>query len=262
MAIILITFSCKERSYYENGNIKKVCIKEVFSDTIICKEYFKNGNIKLFKKYYNNELNSHVIKYYKNGIKHEVFSYRNGMAHGVYKEYYKNGVIKKEGYFDKGKASGDFYYYDKRGRLNEIREYVILEDESYLNQIKYFDIEGYIIGGSEFYEVLHNSDTICLDSLYFFNIVLHTSFADSIRFIFGNYSENYTSLKGIPDTLRFQKYSKNSNFFELQRDGIIVSTKFGNNTYRGIIQAFDTDSINNKVLMRQIYFKTNFHTPR
>ena len=94
----------KEKTYYENGNVKTEYEKnnnEQFEG--LYKEYYESGQIKLEYSYRLGKLNGNCKEYYENGKLKLEYYCNDGEFEGLYKKYYPNGDLEKEYNYKNGK---------------------------------------------------------------------------------------------------------------------------------------------------------------
>lgn len=141
---LLILFSCSNsnttKEFYEDGSLKKeyTLINRLKEGEE--KIYYESGNLKTLKQYFKGILKDSVKTYYDDPIKKiKKIQFNDDLII----EYYKNGKI-----FSKGKLNtanqrvGEWRFYTKNGLLSEIREYLIIDGQSYVNQLRYISRDG------------------------------------------------------------------------------------------------------------------------
>jgi antitoxin component YwqK of YwqJK toxin-antitoxin module len=136
LMIFLIFTSCqkemKKKEYYPSGNLKMIA--GINNDSIfdgLYEEYYETGEIK-------------VKTFYKNGlIIDTVFS------------FHKNGNVESKGIQKNSQQLGWWFYYDLNGKLKEKREFLLVDETPYLNQIIRYNSNGIIdYGNSSFFDIL------------------------------------------------------------------------------------------------------------
>ncbi|MGS2764561.1 hypothetical protein [Sinomicrobium sp. M5D2P9] len=96
----------------------------------------KNDNQQ--KRHFGNTKDS-LITYYENNEKIKQLVLKESKVI----KYYRNGNVFSEGLLNsKNQRIGEWKFYTKAGTLSEIREYMIIEKEPYLNQIIYYNEKG------------------------------------------------------------------------------------------------------------------------
>jgi len=149
--------------------------------------YYDNGN--LYKKYYkiNGEANGKYYEYYKNGNLKIETNYKNNLTDGNYKEYAKNGDLLKKGKFFKGEAIGWFYYY-RNGKIRGKRQYVLINEESILNQFILYDRSGNVLSDSSNYISVKKNNT---ENSYKVKLEASIFRADYAEFLVGKYTSDF-----------------------------------------------------------------------
>lgn len=140
LLIVFFTSSCgrekQEKTYYKNGNLES--LKLIFKDSKkeILEEYDTLGNLTL-KEFYTNGIRDSLIGYNKN----KTLSFKKRFKdNGTYcKEYDKNGILEREGIYVYDTIKADWWNFYKKGTLVAKREYVIVCDDYYLNQVILFN---------------------------------------------------------------------------------------------------------------------------
>jgi hypothetical protein len=79
-------------------------------------------NRKIEKEFYENEKSEYKITYHKNGYDSVIYKYRNG-------EIYKTGKLRNKNKY------GNWFIYDSLKDLRQIREFVIVNNSTYLNRV-------------------------------------------------------------------------------------------------------------------------------
>ncbi|NAS12672.1 toxin-antitoxin system YwqK family antitoxin [Poritiphilus flavus] len=121
-------------------------------------EYFANGNVKSKTSFSSGKKT--VFQYFKNHKDTVEIIYRyqdDSLKHMMH--YHSNGNLRKIGklYLDSLKI-GKWKFYERDGNLKDIREYLLIDGKSYLNQRWIFNVDGDTIGGNYF--ELKMKDTI------------------------------------------------------------------------------------------------------
>lgn len=157
----LFTFCSKNKvnkvEYYNNGNIKK----EFFVGSSII-EKVKNDNYKSIYNYiYKRDIDSSIIYYYKEDYsKYKTIDLFFKTERKKY-IFYKNGKVKEEGVLLNNIKIGKWNFYSDEGKLELSKEYTIIKGESYVNQEWHFNEDQKLTyGGSDFYEIKFDNDTI------------------------------------------------------------------------------------------------------
>ena len=170
-AIIFFTFilglSCKhietKVEYYKDGKVK-------FSYQVFdgkkdgkCVEYYENGKIASLTFWKKDTLNGESNYFYPNGILKKRCFYKNGLLDSTYVEYYETGVIKISKTLTLGKTIGRFFEYYEDGKPQIIRDCIIKDNETYVNEVYKLNENGdTLINGSNFFTINYNKDTIKL----------------------------------------------------------------------------------------------------
>ena len=98
---------------------------------------------------------------------------------GEITKYYKNGNIFLKGFLNRDMERVSIWrFYSIEGKLSEVREYFILRGKSILNQVTYFDEEGYEIYYSNetfnrYDQVEYRLDTLKTNKSFFMDINLN-----------------------------------------------------------------------------------------
>ncbi|MFN8299733.1 MAG: hypothetical protein U0T75_11550 [Chitinophagales bacterium] len=96
-----------DREYYHDGTLMLECEKQsLFSSTTVCKNYERDGSIKLIEHYKNGVLNGELILYYPSGkLKYKVV-YKDGGLWNVIEYYDKEGTPLAFGTINNGTGRG------------------------------------------------------------------------------------------------------------------------------------------------------------
>lgn len=116
----------------------------------------------------NNKLETIVCKdtlLVDDGINHEIcktfigeqiisiYTYKDSLKYGPFKKYYSNGNLREKGEYLRGKKIGFHKVYDNMGKLLQDRQYIIYQNEEYLNFLINYDSLGIVdTANSRFYQ--------------------------------------------------------------------------------------------------------------
>jgi len=138
--LIFFVISCnneiQEKSFHENGNLKSL------------KRKFKDSKNEIFEEY--DSLENLTSKgYYTNGVRDSLFGYninktfsfkKRFKGTGTYsKEYDNDGNLEREGIYIYDTIKADWWSFYKNRKLIAKRQYEIVCDDYYLNQIITFN---------------------------------------------------------------------------------------------------------------------------
>lgn len=166
-----------------------------------------------------------VVEYYDNGATHKIYYVNNGKTYGEYLEYYKNGNIKVQGNFKKNRAHGIFkefsidgelleignyvddkavgwFKFYKNGKLKMKRQYILINDQSYINQFIVYDKSGNVVKDSSNYisaERLHQSGK------YLIKIEASMFNSDYMEILLGEFNNNFEPINSsLIDTIKVE----------------------------------------------------------
>lgn len=178
-------------TFYENGQLKKICS---YVDNLIdgeYKDYYKNGVIKTDSFYILGKENCEFKSYYENGQIECSIDLKDGKRCGKFFKYYKSGRLQDETYYSNNAPINDsLLYYEngklyaklayqnglrvgisqwfyETGELQSISKYDLIDGYSYLNYSKSY----YKSGGIESY--VQWEDALCEHNQedYSYNII-------------------------------------------------------------------------------------------
>ena len=173
----------------------------------LVEEYYSNGNIKSRIQMNDHHFTNGLYeKFYENGVIKVRTIYTNGKLLDTIYAYHKNGILASKGKQKSHLPIGWHSFYDEKGKLTMEKEILIIDQKSYLNQIKryrpdgkidpkrssYFDlfIEDTLSLGRNIGEIIYRHDTLGYQQRYF-HIIIDNQ-------IFGKISkERYFFRKGI-----------------------------------------------------------------
>ncbi|NLN26203.1 MAG: hypothetical protein GX163_11300 [Bacteroidetes bacterium] len=164
VVFIIIFSSCEniEKEYYKNGNIKA---KYQTQNGVLHGDYFQYDSLGILTSHHIYNLGKRIDSsiYYKDGNIWYINYFVNGKIH-LHKQYYPNGKIKEYGSIVKENLRiGKWRFYNERGYLEEIKEFKLVDGESYLNQNWFFDVNGDTLKNQgSYYDLWLVSDTITL----------------------------------------------------------------------------------------------------
>jgi antitoxin component YwqK of YwqJK toxin-antitoxin module len=144
----------EQKKFYENGRLKSI------------EKFNKEGKLEGVNSYYlENGILNYTNIYYKGNLVKTQFYYDNGKLKyssekkekdTIYSEnHYKNGNIKSKGNLIDNKKIGLWYMYYPNGNLNKEYEYIVIDNQEYVNQIKVYNMKGEIEESeSSFFEII------------------------------------------------------------------------------------------------------------
>lgn len=104
-------------TFYENGQLKKICS---YVDNLIdgeYKDYYKNGVIKTDSFYILGKENCEFKSYYENGQIECIIDLEDGKRCGKFFKYYKSGQLQDETYYSNNAPIDDSLLYYENGKL-------------------------------------------------------------------------------------------------------------------------------------------------
>ena len=178
-------------TFYEDGQLKKICS---YVDNLIdgeYKDYYKNGVIKTDSFYKLGKESCEFKSYYENGQIECIIDLEDGKRCGKFLKYYKSGQLQDETYYSNNAPINDsLIYYEngklyaklayknglrvgisewfyETGELQSINKYDLIDGSSYLNYSKSY----YKSGGIESY--IQWEDALCEHNQedYSYNVV-------------------------------------------------------------------------------------------
>ncbi|UPO98895.1 hypothetical protein MKD34_12735 (plasmid) [Cetobacterium somerae] len=171
-------------TFYENGQLKKICS---YVDNLIdgeYKDYYDNGVLKTDSFYVLGKENCEFRSFYNNGQVECIIDLEDGKRCGQFLKYYKSGKLEDETYYTNNAPISDSYlYYEsgglyakltyeeglrvgisrwfyETGELKTINKYDLIEGYSYLNYSKSYYKSGAIESYTQWEEALceHNQE--------------------------------------------------------------------------------------------------------
>jgi len=181
--VLILVVSCgnsikQNKEFYENGSLK--LFYETFNGLKHGKsvEYYPNGKIKEESNWVNGTINGLFIQYYESGNLESTSIWLNGERHGNSVKYDEIGNLVYVKTYHCNKASGcEMFFY--KGIMYQSRQYVLVNDSSYLNQMIRYDNFGYLRDyGSSFFSLYYpyESDTLKLKHKPDIKIILETPY--------------------------------------------------------------------------------------
>lgn len=154
----------------------------------IINSYYEDGTLKESIMYKNGLKDGFSITYYSTGAIKSVMNWRSNIRHGGFSKYDENGFIKETGNYYKDKLVGYVNNYYK-GKLYHSRQYLLINDEEYVNQYVNYNSEGGISGNiSNFYSLFDNKDTIKVNEKHELIIKLNSPiFQEGMYVVLGDY---------------------------------------------------------------------------
>lgn len=124
-------------------------------------EYFDDGNLKA-EYFISNRQKDSTKTYYKNGNLKSLFIYDKSKI--KVSHFYDNGNIKNKGaLINDSIPIGLWKYYNKNGHLEEIREFLLIDNQYFLNQNWVLNSKRDTLkDSSNFFEIILEKDTIYL----------------------------------------------------------------------------------------------------
>lgn len=243
--LILFSFSCNNQ--HKNDirinkllNVKKYKEVVLFPDSTNYKAYeIENGLIKAIRYYpgttnptiiyffdKNSELKDSTSYYFnKKGVLTKTISYEDSMKIRKVVNYFPDGNIKKKWSVINDILQGDMIFYYGNGQIHNIKEYIILNGRSYLNnEIVYFQ-NGEINRDSTYYvNLVTKKDTVSInDSLLIRLKVMIPEFTKG-RSIIGEFDKNFNP----SDENSFDYFGGKEFYFKPK--------KLGNNQFRLVFE--------------------------
>ncbi len=169
LSVLFLFFSCNDlkKEYYDNGNLKREYyeLENGYLDGTY-KKYYKNGNLEVLSKYVKGHEKDTTIFFYDSKLpKIKAKRVHSDSVCAKQIEYSSEGYVKKEGYvcFDDLLKIGKWKFFKKSGRVDFIREYKLINDKPYLNQIWYLNKVGdTLYTPSKYFKVQLIQDTITI----------------------------------------------------------------------------------------------------
>jgi len=232
------------------------------------REYYSNGNIKLEIRMLNNQkIITHYYEKYENII--EQYKLKENDSCYYQESYFPNGLLKNKGkiYLDSLKM-GIWEFYNANGYVSDVREYLLINNTSYLNQRWLISSESDTTGGN-FLQVtmkdtvkvgevnrIHFQLRAPLFSLESESFVLITKDMDSLNSDFSNQN------KIVWDTIYSvgKKYKDNEEFKSYNHDVLVdLISKNGNNRLAGIFVEKEFKELDTlDFITRNIYFDLSY----
>ncbi len=242
---LLFLFSCsnKKTEYDTNGNKTKEY--ELINNKIsgVCKEFYKNGDLKAIHNYKNGiRMDSSI--YYNN--KEEIVLIDKYLKNNIlYQKEFNNNVLMSEGKCSY-KTQLDQYlyvnqidkwkYYKKNGKLDKVIEYINLCGKQHTNQGWYFDNKGDTIKKyGNYFEIkflpknFKKKEVVCLQMIYKPIIYLNSD----VMLCFdteNKVSEDFCNIHKV----KLAKIYKTSNVLKTY----VIFEKSGQKNIRGYIKEF------------------------
>lgn len=208
LALFLI-YSCdnKKIEYYDSGKVKNIYSLKNGKYHGLFEGYDNLGNIKKVHIYHEGEKSDSSVYYKQTGNINRIDYYKAGVI-AYRKELYDNGKIKEEGKMLKDQFPiGRWKYYDNEGYLAQIKEFINIQNQPYLNQDWVFDHKGDTISKkSNYYVIDFEKDTITLEepirSIVYLKAPLFKGKNSSIMVIVPkeyseNFNEDFSNLKEV-----------------------------------------------------------------
>jgi len=178
LLIIVIITSCKQKieEFYDNGNLKAVYYLKKSKKDGIYKEFFNNNILKETHIYFDGKKVDSSIFYHSPPLKNSVKRIQYwGDKRSLQVNYDIKGNKVSEGYTlnNKGNMNIDTWSFYSNNKKDSIREYLDIDNRSYLNQIWYLDSNGDTLKTKGNYFKITHKDTIALGEIIRFRVELY-----------------------------------------------------------------------------------------
>jgi len=195
--LAFILYSCNTSNIkvekYENGNVKSRFTLENDKKSGICYEYYEDETIKSISNWKKGKKNGRQILYMPNGQINEVSFFSNGLLNGQVIKYDDYGNISEIGCYHTGAENGYFAKYHN-GQLFQLRQYIIINKQSTVNQYWNFDDSGNLNTNiSNYFTVNYPYDSIKVNKEIFIEVSLPAPFFENsnLEIIIGDYDSNF-----------------------------------------------------------------------
>jgi hypothetical protein len=206
-------------------------------------EYYPNGKIASELGFINDTIQGVANYYYESGELKETVNWLNGKTDGTDTEFYKSGRIKSYGNYFNNLQSGLFYYYDSIGNLQTVREYLLQDSTSHLNNVYCFNKQGdTILTRSNFYKLILCCDTVLVGTKFTAKIDLVAPYfkksrmyvyfeipgdKEHLRRLFsGNYTVTYEYFPRFPGKYLLRGYIEERHQQVVYKDSIQMQSRF------------------------------------
>ena len=209
--------------------------------------YYENGQIQSTSFFINGVQEGESKKYFEDGKVFEIAYYINGNLNGISYLFNRKGVLTDQIRLINGKRSGFSYEFNDNGNLTKVREYIIIKDESELNQLLSFDNEGYLINNfSRFLQISTSMDSIQWGNEYQMEINF-TKLYKQAKIYIGDYDLDFTCHNCKSDT-----FEVTSLPYKIK----IKSHKIGRNEIKGIVDVYQYSTSPYEGIIHQYFYFT------
>lgn len=144
---------------YDNGKLKKKA-RSIDDSTHIEISYYVSGNVESKNIYINKLLDGEAIQYYDSAatVIQSIRYYLKGILNGPYYDFNKDNSLKYYCRYQDGKKIGDCISYRDNGEIEHVRNFVVVNQKSYLNQIISFSNSSVVnFSNSDFVRILFDT---------------------------------------------------------------------------------------------------------
>lgn len=137
--------------------------------------------------------------FYPSGKLKAVYKIKNEKADGIFHEYYENGQLSESGIFRNNKPTGWVKYYTPTGQVHSLREYILVDTFSYMNQVIVYDQEGKINKEkSNYFSIFTKSDSVKLGDILKMELKLDAPYFEesTLEIVLGDFDEYFTPKLG------------------------------------------------------------------
>ena len=195
-------YSCtrnEEVGYYDTGELKykaSLNYKNIYEGSF--SEFYKNGIKKIEMNFSHNHVNGLVKRYYPNGRVLSTAVYKNGVQSGEVKSYYSTGELRSQGNIYKKTPVGIVKYFYRNGKIQHLRIY---DNKGKVVDFAEFKVNNLIDKRYTKPLIYTYNDTVEVDSVGSFEVILANQLSEDIRVKFKNDNLLFDSLPG-----RYSKY--------------------------------------------------------
>lgn len=239
---ISIIVSCSNnmiKEYYATGKLYREYEVVDGKKNGVYKEFYKDGNIKLKHIFESGNMKDSSVYYYK-APKNKIKFIRYWQPDNNIKEVNFNigGQIESEGYLVQDSLRiGKWVFYDENN-MKRIREYKMINGESYTNQEWFVDNSGDTLNYGNFFSIIYNKDTVLVGepvkAIAYLDVPLFKDKKSEIVVAVSakgsaDFKEDFSNM-GTVDAKIFdnlKKDSKNQRFFHGYKDNFEHTVAFG-----------------------------------
>ncbi len=273
---LLFVIACsKKKEYYSDGSLYKVYHKKNNHLNGVYEEYYQSQNLKLLCYYTNGKIRDSIVEFYdvpQRMVKSIQYILKEDSIRLVL--YSKIGGKVEEGVLYKNKRVGEWNFYNDDNQISKKLEYLIIDDDQYVNQGWYYDDRGNIrknIGNHIKIEM--KSDTIKVNEvakvLITLEMPLFSFDSDVIVYVpkdnTHKLKSDYSNFYEIElDTLLSLKNEKRTKEYESYNLQVVTALKFlkpGEYDFRGVLQEIHPNYENSGIdlnthdsIARKVYF--------